>query len=106
MAQWSEKAQQQKRDENAKAFRDRTAQLMVPVIARRLSALKLLRKNGWQVRVILPLPIEWHSYDTVVIDDIAALREVNFLFKMPGAAEMMCRTIEELERKTFGMRQI
>jgi hypothetical protein len=104
MAQWSQKVQQQKKMKQTEEVTEHRRPLLELAIKRRLAAMHLLRKNGWHVRAVLHLPVEWHSRDIVVCEDDVALLEVDFLVEMPGSAFMIVRGIESLERKSIGMR--
>lgn len=86
-AKWSQKAADARKAE----VRAREEQIIANFVTRANHASNLLRKNGW------------------IVDEVERIQP-NFptvsgawKVKMPGAAYMIVRGIEALERKQFGM---
>ncbi len=86
-AKWSQKAAEARKAE----IRAREEQAIASFVTRANHASNLLRKNGWTVDEVEPIRA---SYPTA---------SGAWKVKMPGAAYMIVRGIEALERKAFGM---
>ena len=97
MAQWSEKAQEQ-----------RKAERLASVITERKELFSKFRAGGWKVVAIpaakLVSAADWYSILDANADNLPT-PEVHFMVKMPGAYPARICTIAQLMRLANGVAQ-